>query len=283
MGPLGQKVRPTDDNEREWWWFPASPVGLRRSLTVVEENGRTTLLSETGQPHPGEVWDRLSEDIRCAVGDIRALVVSGSLSPQTPGTLIAEMVSLAHRYVVPSVVDAKLQTLKEAARSGATWAKCHVDELAESFPGTVDDGISGLGRLGATNVVVTAGAEGIIAATDLGPEAESGSEGSGTDGVAPSLMRARTPGTLQGNTTGAGDAVTAGLVRGPAADEPESLGATLRRAVGYGAAVVLVPCVGQLHSSHQELVAQAHVRRDTTWNAVSTWASRPHYFRSTGR
>ncbi|WP_017615933.1 PfkB family carbohydrate kinase [Nocardiopsis salina] len=266
MGPLDRTVGPVDRDERSWWAFTASPTGLRRTLTVVEDDGRTTLLNETGQPHPDHVWAQLLHDIeaRCQAGGVGALVVSGSLPPHTPATVIAEILAAAHRRSVPTIVDAKGQALEEAARAGATWVKCNVDELAEGFPGSVDDGITGLGRFGAANVLVTAGAEGIIAAT-------------GTDGGAPALTRAGTPGPLRGNTTGAGDAVTAALALGLAADEPEPLTVTLRRAAGYGAAAVLAPCAGRLHPRHRELVAQAHVRRDT----VPVEVSRRHH-RSTG-
>ncbi|MBE3000653.1 1-phosphofructokinase family hexose kinase [Nocardiopsis sp. HNM0947] len=279
-GPLDRTVEPADTEERSWWAFTASPTGLRRTLTVVEEDGRTTLLNETGQPHPDHVWQRLLHDIedRCGAGGLRALVVSGSLPPGTPAALVVDLVAIAHRHSVPSIVDASGQALKEAARAGATWVKCNADELAESVPGTVDKGIAGLGRLGAGNVLVTAGAEGIIAATGLAPGAGRTPGSPDTDGGAPSLLRARTPGALRGNTTGAGDAVTAGLALGLAADEPEPLTTTLRRAVGYGAAAVLAPCAGRLHPSHPELVAQADVRRDTVPVDVSR-----HHVRSTGR
>ena len=93
---------------------------------------------------------------------------------------------------------------------------------------------------GAGAVVVTLGADGLLAVTESG------------------TWHARPPGPVAGNPTGAGDAVTAGLadslVRGQ--DWP----AMLRHAVALGTAAVAAPVAGEFApADYEQLVTAVHV------------------------
>ena len=92
------------------------------------------------------------------------------------------------------------------------------------MPGAPEEGARALRDQGAESVVVSLGADGLLAVT-----------GEGT-------FRARMPYTVRGNPTGAGDSLVAGLALGLAESTPWP--DRLRRAAALGAAAVAAPVAG---------------------------------------
>jgi tagatose 6-phosphate kinase len=196
--------------------------------TVVVKDATTTSLWERGHPIvPGAV-DRLVGTVAEHLVTARALVVSGSLPPGVPVDLPLRLARLATEAAVPTVLDLDDEPLAEASRGGGAVLTPNAEELAR-LRGAADDVESAVRALAARTgapVVHTLGERGLLA----------------TDGT--TCWRASLPRPVEGNPTGAGDAVTAGIARGLAlAHEWPDI---LQDAVALGAAAVAVPTAGEV-------------------------------------
>ncbi len=199
----------------------------RTTVTVVDDAGRATVYAEPGRPLAGADWHHVLALVRRAVAAADALVISGSLPPDTDPEQVGAWVTAARERNIPSIVDTTGAALVAAARAGATVLKPNEAELRASIEGRgTEQRMARLIRLGAGLVVVTRGAHGVIA----------------TDG-AESWHVPAIPG-VEGNPTGAGDAATAALAVALARSEP--IPTCLRWANAAGAAAVLAPAAGEL-------------------------------------
>lgn len=194
----------------------------RRSVTVVAGD-EATVFNE-----PGPVLDRTDTDrlLEGLVGlDAQVAVLSGSLPPGLPDETYATL--CRELAPTPCLVDASGPALVGAARAGAAIIKPNLDEL-RAATGVADPvaGARQLLALGVGAVVVTCGADGLLALTPDG------------------CWRARLAEPLAGNPTGAGDAAAAALAAGLADRLPWP--ERLREAVAWSAAAVPVPFAGQV-------------------------------------
>lgn len=221
-------------------WFANALSGDELPARVVELHGETrstvavvdgllhpTLFAEAGPDLSAEEWDALSTELRRAVRGAGALVISGSLPPATPDSVVETLVRIGLDAGVPVIVDVSGSALLAAARAGATILKPNLDEATEATKTTdLASARAALLALGARTVVISRGAAGLTAGN--------------ADGT---LEVPAVPG-VSGNPTGAGDAATAGLVAALRAEEP--LATALRTAAAAGAAAVLEPIAGAI-------------------------------------
>ncbi|MFL6055603.1 MAG: 1-phosphofructokinase family hexose kinase [Actinoallomurus sp.] len=185
----------------------------RRTVTVVA-GGDATLLNEPGPVITPEEWTALQERIP----DADVVVISGSLPPGVSADAVARLARRARRDV-PVIVDTSGEALRHAAPYA--WAvKPNAAELTE-LTGT-DDPVAGARSLRAHAVVVSLGAEGLLAVT-------------GDD-----VHRVSPPQVVSGNPTGAGDAVVAALAAGVGSPWPD----LLKDAAALSAAAVLASVAG---------------------------------------
>ncbi|MGN7798029.1 1-phosphofructokinase family hexose kinase [Leifsonia sp. 22587] len=216
----------------------ASPT--RTSIALVDESaGETTVVNETGGPLTDAEWTALRDATRRLAVPATAIVGSGSLPPDAPDDVYADLVAVAADRGVPSVMDAIGRALILAAEAGADVVKPNRRELAETTGD--DDPVAGARILldaGAGLVLVSLGADGMLAVPRAGEP-----------------LHARLPQPLTGNATGAGDAAVAAVATllASGTDDPERL---LRRATAWSAAAVLAPLAGELHPSYPEFEAR---------------------------
>ena len=227
----------------------------RRSVAIVDRAaGDTTILNERGgllaAPEAAALLRAVADGLGAgglgtgslgtgSPGRPSCLVVSGSLPPGAPESLDADLVRAAHDAGVPAIVDAVGPALLAACAAGADLVKPNREELAATTGAT--DPVAGARALldaGARRVVVTLGAEGMLAVDAARPD---------------DVTRARLPRTLRGNPTGAGDAAVAAAAVSLAGHGPAALDDLLRRAVAWSAAAVLAPLAGELDPGHREL------------------------------
>lgn len=196
-------------------------------------NGLTSLFAEPGPALTSGEWSALMDRVDRHLARTSVLVCSGSfpayvdksgLTRSAPARLV-EMAKAAGR---PVVVDTSGPGLVAAANAGASVLKPNAQELREVVG--LDDlhaGARALCSAGAGAVVVSAGEDGLIAATAAGK-----------------AWCARPPFRVDGNPTGAGDAVVAALAYGlsTGASWPELL--TL--SVAWSAAAVAAPVAGEI-------------------------------------
>ncbi|MBR7742468.1 1-phosphofructokinase [Phycicoccus sp. BSK3Z-2] len=207
-----------------------SPVGTRTTVAVDDRATHPTLFAEPGDPQPAEVWDRVVGEVDRLAVPGGWVVVSGSLPPETPVDLVARLVAASHGAGARVLVDTSGAPLLAAAEARADLLTPNADE-ARSATGADDVrlAVDDLLACGAGAVVVSRGADGLLARTATGAEAE----------------QAAVPG-VSGNPTGAGDAATAGLLEALGADavSAASLAPALRRAAVVAAAAVLSAVAG---------------------------------------
>jgi tagatose 6-phosphate kinase len=190
-GPTGQAVR--DDLDAAGLPYDLMPCAgeTRRTVTTVAD-GEATLLREPGPVITPREWAALE----ASVPDADVVVISGSLPPGVDGEALARLAARLDARGVPVIVDTSGEALRQAAPYA--WAvKPNAEELA-AVSGT-DDPVAGARTLRARAVVVSLGADGLLAVT-----------GDEVHRVAP-------PQVVTGNPTGAGDAVVAALAAGAAA------------------------------------------------------------------
>ncbi|GAA3639161.1 hypothetical protein GCM10022223_67740 [Kineosporia mesophila] len=214
----------------------------RSTVAIVDPVGHPTLFSEPGPALSPAEGDRLIEATvkHCEPGCV--VVVSGSLPRGVGADWVGRMVRAVREAGARVLVDTSGPALIAAARAGADLLKPNAAEAIEAVAqdGGGDNGLAPAGEadrlvravqylqsLGASTVVVSRGADGLIAFPP------------GADPITQRAVRGVT-----GNPTGAGDAATAGLALAWA--RGESTETALRRAAGLGAAAVKQPTAGEV-------------------------------------
>ena len=221
----------------------------RRSIALVDTvGGETSIFNEEGSPLQPSEWQALATAVVDALHidnpdgqSAGVLVGSGSLPPGAPADFYPALVRLAHDAGIPAVVDTSGPGIVAAARAGADLLKPNNHELLEATgESSLDVAARRLIALGAKTVLVSAGAEGMLAFHDAAPGG---------------YWSARLPEPLSGNPTGAGDAgVAAAAVA--LADGITDIPTILRRATAWSAAAVLMPAAGEISPLYADLEDQ---------------------------
>ncbi|WP_137824979.1 PfkB family carbohydrate kinase, partial [Brevibacterium sp. 2SA] len=237
FGPVAREHWPTaGDAETVRWALTDTPAPLRRSIAVIEDSGRATLINETAHPHPAHVWATLRSGVEARLREpgLRVLVISGSTPDDCPADLVPGLITAAHAAGITVIVDTSATGLLAAAEAGADWVKPNDEELRELFaddadterakcaaaferafsPGTARAGA----RLSDTSIAVAAGGDPVlrgagrlIAAGARHVLVSRGADGMDLVDATGPRRRARLARTLHGNPTGAGDAAVAAL------------------------------------------------------------------------
>lgn len=155
---------------------------VRSCTTVIEDDGRVTLLNEPGPPVTDEHWLQL---LRRAGEPTGWVIGTGSLPPGAPVDGYARLVAQVHGSGGRCAVDAGGPALRAAAEAGADLvcpnlseaqsvlsqaavAVEEVDERGTDIPDRAIRAARQLHALGARQAVVTAGAGGVALADDTG-------------------------------------------------------------------------------------------------------------------
>ncbi|MGH3243779.1 MAG: 1-phosphofructokinase family hexose kinase, partial [Spirillospora sp.] len=164
----------------------------RRTVTVV--GAGVTVFNEPGPVVTDGEWAAFLRDYVALARDAEVVVLAGSLPPGIPPDAYAVLARLAPGAVI---LDADGEALRLGVAGRPDVVKPNAEEL-ERASGTGDPaaGIRVLRDAGAGVVVVSLGADGVVAGTP--------------DGV----LRAALDRPVTGNPTGAGDALAAGLAAG---------------------------------------------------------------------
>lgn len=209
----------------------------RRSVAWVDRFlGDTTIVNERGISPSREEWAQFVGSMFEQAAAASVVVISGSFPPGSPTGLLEALIAAAGEH--PVIVDTSGAALLIAADAGVAVLKPNRAELAEAT-GIADpiDGARELLRRGAGLVLLSLGAEGMLAVT------------------ADRILRARLPHPLSGNPTGAGDAAVAAVAALIAGGELDTQ-AILRRATAWSAAAVLMPLAGEISPQHPRLEAE---------------------------
>lgn len=222
-GPTGDLVRDRLTAAGVETAFTPIASTTRRTV-VVTDTEDATVFNEPGPAVTDAEWSAFTGSLIALSTGATCVVMSGSLPAGVAPDAYAELCAL---LPVPAVVDTSGPALLAAAEAGASLLKPNAAEISEATG--VRDPYAAAQHLrdrGATTVVVTRGADGMLAVTPYG------------------TWSARLGERIAGNPTGAGDAATAALAAGHATgqDWPERL----REAVAWSAAAVPVPHAGEV-------------------------------------
>ena len=214
----------------------------RRSIAVVDETlGDTTIINERGVNPTDVEWAAVLAEVVERLSGARVLVVSGSVPPGAPESLLPMLIAVGKDAGVPVIVDTSGPALLRAADAGATVLKPNAAELVEAT-GVADpvEGARSLIARGTELVLLSLGAEGMLAVT------------------ATALVHARLDEPLAGNPTGAGDAGVAAcaVLYADGVCDPEQI---LRRATAWSAAAVLTPLAGDISPRWPEIEQQLRI------------------------
>ncbi|MEU6076005.1 hexose kinase [Micromonospora sp. NPDC047074] len=223
----------------------------RRTVNVVSTaSGDATIFNEPGPVVTAGEWRSFTSWLDGLVRESGAdvVVASGSLPPGAPVDAYAQIVELVRARNARCVVDADGEPLRRALAAGPDVVKPNLAELrAVTGVAAPLRGAAVLRRLGARDVVVSLGADGVLVVPADGP-----------------AYRAAAGQRLAGNPTGAGDAavaaIAAGLARGH--DWPRVMG----EVVGWSAAAVLSRVAGEVRPVEAARLA-AMVRIEETDDA----------------
>lgn len=235
-GPTGAAIRAGIPRPRLADGFLSCGDDSRRTVTIVEADGRCTAFNEAGPMIGEQEWARFERHFAGCAGEFQAVALSGSLPPGVPADGYARLIRIARSCGVPVVLDTSGETLRASLPAQPDVIKPNRDELLGLLP-DAEPGQAAhqLRSAGAGAVVASLGSDGMLAVTPGG------------------CWRARPPAPLRGNPTGAGDACVAGLLLGLARglDWPE----TVRLATALSAAAVASPVAGE---ADPELARQFH-------------------------
>jgi tagatose 6-phosphate kinase len=201
----------------------------RRTVTVVSP-GSSTGFYEAGPSVSAGEWDALRGTFETLLDTAGVVVLAGSLPPGVPEDGYRQLAAAARDRGVPVVLDAHGKPLLHVLDAAPAVVTPNETELAEAaglpLPVPLDlaaDAARQLVALGAQRAVATLGERGLV-------------------GVHGARAWSVSPPHVQGNPTGAGDAVVAVLADGLLTGEPWP--ALLRRAAATAAAAVRSPVAG---------------------------------------
>jgi 1-phosphofructokinase family hexose kinase len=205
-------------------------AGQSRRTVAVVAGGGATMFNEPGPTVTPTEWGRLVDRVKRLVTGANSVVLSGSLPPGVPTDAYAILARIAADADVPAVIDADAEALRAGLAGRPALVKPNAAELAAVTGRQVEGTKEALAACedlradGAGSVVVSLGADGLVACTP---------EGS---------WQAPPPERVAGNPAGSGDAavaaLTLGLVRG------WHWQTTLARAAALAAASVHAPVAG---------------------------------------
>ena len=215
LGKLGANVIATGfigKEDEEAFSRKLSAVGVESSLLAVNgqtrktykivesASGKDTEFNERGFTITREDKKNLYTLLDRLLKDARWLILTGSLPPGLPESFYKTLILYAQNRKVKTYLDASGVALQEGAQAKPDVLRINRSELEElvgiKLPDTlsISRAMNEISQKGIRNVVISLGADGVLAADDG------------------RSFRMRTPKVEVKSLTGAGDAMTAGIV-----------------------------------------------------------------------
>ena len=201
---------------------------IRLNLTISDRQGLSVKLNELGPKISSAEQQRIVKTVENLLSDAAWLMLCGSLPPDVDGHLYSQLIRLAAKHKVETLLDTDGDPLLYGLEAGPTIVKPNQSE-AERLLNTalitrsqLIDAVQRIKALGPKSVVLSLGSRGVIAATSS----------EGVLEVVPPQVNALCP-------IGAGDAMAAVLVW--SLSRGDSFGDALRWGVAAGTASSRLP------------------------------------------
>jgi 1-phosphofructokinase family hexose kinase len=251
------------------------PGETRSCVTILDDDGVTTVLNEPGPDVDACDWTRLEREVGSTLTAGDLLVVAGSNPPGSPDDGVARLVRLAHEQGCAAVVDTSGRALLLALREGPELVAPNIEEaravlggaaselVAVEDPHAIDDAVRAARLLrgrGATAALVTVGKHGVV--VDV-------------PGIGAAQVGA--PQVQVANPIGAGDALVAGLVASvrdgdglrSAIERGNALLTAVRSGVAAASASVEAPVAGKLDPARMRMLLEEVVARHVPGDEVA--------------
>lgn len=158
--------------------FPTEIVpvkkGIRTNFTITDRQGLTIKLNQPGPRLSKTELSRLGEVVHKRLPGANWLMLCGSLPPGVPGTFYSELIELAHRHGVKTLLDTNGEALIEGVRAGPTVVAPNQQE-AERLLNTALitrsqflDAATQIRHMGAESVILSLGSRGAVGASARG-------------------------------------------------------------------------------------------------------------------
>jgi 1-phosphofructokinase family hexose kinase len=201
---------------------------IRINLTISDRNGLSIKLNERGPELSKIEQDRLLKATEKLLSEASWLMISGSLPPGMDDHFYTQLIELATKNKVETLLDTDGEALLHGLEAHPTIVKPNQSE-AERLLNTalitrsqLIDAVQRIKSFGAKSVVLSLGSRGAIAATS-------------TEGI----LEITAPVVDAISPIGAGDAMSAAIVW--SLEQGDSLGEALRWGVSAGTASALLP------------------------------------------
>ena len=167
---------------------------------MLSEGGKDTEYNEPGEAISTTHLEALMNDLDDAMRDCKWLILSGSIPRGVPADFYATLIQQCNGSGIQTILDTSGEALKNGIQASPTVLRINKDELHEIFPeyGGRKDGMQ--------SALVQLHQEGIpYCVVSLGENGATGFDGE-------QFVDARVPKVRTLSLTGAGDAMTAGIV-----------------------------------------------------------------------
>ena len=145
---------------------------VRHNLVITDRQGLTVKLNEPGAAPGKAELTRLEKALRGKLGKASWLMICGSLPPGVPPSFYAELVTLARKKGVKTLLDADGEALEAGVKAGPTVVTPNQQE-AERMLNTALltrthflQAASRIQKMGAESVVLSLGSQGAVGAFD---------------------------------------------------------------------------------------------------------------------
>ena len=172
----------------------------RRNLNITDRQGLTLKLDERGAGLSRDELERIRGEVADRLPSVSWLTLTGSLPPGTPPDFYREIIELATKHGVKTLLDTSGDALPVAVTANPTLAKPNLVEterlLGRSLLGELDvfRAAEDVRKLGAQHVILSMGQKGAVAVWENG------------------RMRVKPPSVQTGSPIGAGDVLGAACV-----------------------------------------------------------------------
>lgn len=195
IGTRSKKFFKSESRKENLHIIPVYTRGeIRTCTTLLEQEGRTTEIVEESQKVSGTTGYRVSRRFKNAINNFHIIVISGSVAPGYSDKLIPQLVKYAKDKGKVVILDITGETLLESIKYYPDYIKINSDEFHSTFRGNYQEEAVKLIKKG-IRLIVTGG-EGCISYLKNSIEMK----------YSPKLNSSPL------NTTGCGDAFTAGLI-----------------------------------------------------------------------
>lgn len=146
--------------------------GVRHNLIITDKQGLTIKLNELGRPLEKPELARLEKEIRANLDNASWLLICGSLPPGVPARFYAQLITLARKQGVKTLLDADGDALEVGIAAKPTVVKPNQQEAERLLKTALltrthfVQAVERIQKMGAESVILSLGTQGALGAFD---------------------------------------------------------------------------------------------------------------------